>query len=232
MFVWAHGWGANRTVFLPIIESIRNFGSHILIDFPGFGETPAPSSDWGTLDYADATATFLKEQFPNKTFIWVGHSFGCRVGVQIGAKYPELFEKMLFIAGAGLPRKRSLAGAVKVKGKIYTYKALKKVAPLIGLSTEALRDRFGSADYKSAGNMRNILTKVVREDLSDVAEKISCPVKLIYGSDDVDTPPEIGERYARLIKTSEFVLINGEDHNSILDKGRHQVVKHIKQFIS
>jgi hypothetical protein len=38
------------------------------------------------------------------------------------------------------------------------------------------------------------LVKTVNENLSEVAATITCPVVLFYGTDDTETPPDIGQR--------------------------------------
>ena len=79
--------------------------------------------------------------------------------------------------------------------------------------------------------MRGILTKVVNEDLSDIATTINCPVKLIYGGADDETPPEIGHRLADLIPGAEYVELDGLDHYSVLGAGRHQTAFQLKRFV-
>ena len=96
---------------------------------------------------------------------------------------------------------------------------------------DKLRSRMGSADYKSAGAMRPILSRVVAEDLSTVAGQVLCPTLLIYGENDIDTPPEIGERLARLMPDARLILLPGFDHHTILSEGRHQVASRIKAFV-
>ena len=75
------------------------------------------------------------------------------------------------------------------------------------------------------------MVKVNHEDLSDLVPQITCPVKLIYGENDDETPPEIGERLNKLIKDSEMVHLAGQDHYSVLSEGRHQVAPILKKFI-
>ena len=79
--------------------------------------------------------------------------------------------------------------------------------------------------------MREILAKVVREDLTDVARQISCPVLLIYGGKDTETPPEIGERLAELIPNADLNVLDTQDHYSLLGDGRHQVAKRVRDFL-
>ena len=230
-FVWAHGWGQNRAALKPLAQSLFTTGTHDFVDFPGFGSSPKPNAAWSTADYADFIACWLGHKATGKPVVWIGHSFGCRVGIQLAARHPGLIDRMMLVAGAGLPRQRSSLEQAKLKGRVYGYKALKRLAPLAGISQDQLRDRFGSADYKAAGAMRDILIKVVNEDLSDVAQKITCPVHLVYGNRDTETPPEIGERLAKLIPTAQLAILDGLDHYSVLGDGRHQVAKRLKTLL-
>jgi pimeloyl-ACP methyl ester carboxylesterase len=79
--------------------------------------------------------------------------------------------------------------------------------------------------------MRSVLTTVVNEDLTDAASTVRCPTMLVYGAQDDDTPPEMGSRFQKLIPNSEFVVLDGFDHTSIVQQGRHQVVHLINRFM-
>lgn len=229
LVIWAHGWGQSRESFQPLIKPLEPLGRHIAVDFPGFGTSPPPSKDWNTADFADAMASFIRS-LTDQPVLWIGHSFGCRVGLQLAARHPDLIKSLCLIAGAGLPRIRPLHERLYIRSKVSLYKTLKKLIPL-GLSEDWLKSQFGSADYKAAGPMRNILIKVVNEDLSDIARTITCPVTLIYGSDDTQTPPDIGERLKELIPNADLILLPDQDHYSVLSTGRHQVLPHVKRFI-
>lgn len=225
--VWTHGWGQSHKAFLSLAESLGGMGQHVLIDFPGFGQSPPPSEAWGTEQYADAMAEFLKDKGP---VIWIGHSFGCRVGLQMAAKYPEQLKGCFFIAGAGLKRRRPMHKRIYIRTRIALFKFLKKMIPF-GLSEEWLMKQFGSTDYRNAGVMRGVLIKTVNEDLTDIAKTVRCPVTLAYGSDDTETPPETGKRLHQLITNSEYLEFEGLDHYTIIGESRHQVAPHIKKFI-
>lgn len=229
--IWAHGWGQNGAAFEQMIQPFTKSAKHYAVDFPGFGESPEPPESWGTEDYADAMAQFIKENITGKV-LWVGHSFGCRVGLQIAARHPELIERMFLIAGAGLKRKRPLHKQLYFKARILTYKLLKKLSLINLVSKDWLTRTFGSRDYQnSSGIMRQVFVKVVNEDLSPQARAVACPVTLVYGENDTETPPEIGQRLNKLISNSEMVHLSGQDHYSVLAQGRHQVAPLLKKFI-
>ncbi len=224
--VWAHGWGQTGQSFIPLAESLGG-ARHIVVDFPGFGKSPAPPDNWATGEYADAMAELLRGKGP---VLWVGHSFGCRVGLRLAAKYPEMVSGLFLIAAAGLPKKLALHKKLYYKARVKLFKGLKKLIPL-GLSQEWLYQTFGSPDYKNAGPMRTILVRVVNEDLTHAAEQVQCPVILAYGTRDTETPVEMGKRYQKLIGNSELLQFEGLDHLSILGEGRHQVAPYLKKFI-
>ena len=228
-FFWGHGWGQSHRAFELLAHSLSYAGQHWLLDFHGFGQTPPPPENWGTDDYADVIADFIRSK-TDQPIYWIGHSFGCRVGIQLAARHPELIKGMIFIAGAGLKRKRPLWQTLYFKVRIAVFKTLKKIIPE-GAPRERLYRLFGSRDYKSAGVMRDIFVKVVNENLVKEAKAIQCPVQLIYGADDTETPPEIGERLSQLIPNSNLIVMDGYDHYTILTSAQHQVAKRIYEFV-
>jgi pimeloyl-ACP methyl ester carboxylesterase len=233
LVIWAHGWGHSHANFLPLALPFETIANHIALDFPGFGAAPTPPTSWGTEDYADAVADLLKKKnIP--PVLWIGHSFGCRVGLQLAARHPERIATLCLIAGAGLKRKRPLHKKIYFYFRIKLFKLLKKFVPEGNLK-QKLISKFGSADYKNAGPMRNIFIKVVNEDLTNIAKTVKCPVTLVYGQNDTETPPEFGERFKTMMPQADLFLLSDQDHYSVLSTGRHQVIKiigdTIKNFI-
>jgi pimeloyl-ACP methyl ester carboxylesterase len=229
-FIWAHGWGQDHRAFLPLATALERRGAHSLVDFPGFGASPPPPASWSTADYADAMADWLST-LPRAKRIWIGHSFGCRVGLQFAARHPDAIDGLFLVAAAGLQRRRTPLQQLKIKTRVAAYKAL-KVLPRFGIDTSSLRSKFGSADYRNAGPMRAVLVKVVQEDLSDVARRVRCPVQLVYGERDDETPPEIGRRFAQLIANASVSVLPRFDHYTILTSGAHQVQHQLERFVS
>jgi len=227
--VWAHGWGHTHKNLLPLAEAMRQRARSVLFDFPGFGASPLPPAVWGTADYADAVAEWLAARKRARR-IWVGHSFGCRVGLQLAGRHPEAVDGMFLIAAAGLPPQRSPGAALRIATRRWAYR-LARGLTLEGPARERLRERFGSADYRAAGALRPILVKTVGEDLSEAARLVRCPVTLIYGDRDRETPPEMGARLNALIPGSRLYVLRGFDHWSVLGDGRHQIVQRLAEFV-
>ena len=96
---------------------------------------------------------------------------------------------------------------------------------------ERLKNLFGSRDYRAAGSMRQTLVRVIQEDLTEVAKKVQCPVHLVYGAQDDETPPEMGRRFEQQIPNAKLTVLDNFDHGSILTEGQAQVSYLLQQFL-
>lgn len=183
--------------------------------------------NWGVGDYAALARSFV-DHLPEKRKIWIGHSFGCRVGIKLATGAPECLEQMVLIGAAGLPVRRPFLKRLRGFLMVRLFKTLKFF--IRGeKARDRLRARFGSSDYRNAGPMRMTFLKVINENLSEDAAKIRCPVTLIYGADDTETPPDIGMRYRDMIPAARLHILPHLDHYSILGAGRHQVLQIIAE---
>lgn len=228
--IWGHGWGQSSASLAPLAETLKPFASSTLIDFPGFGKSALPPVSWGTAEYADTVAQWLREQSWGEA-VWVGHSFGGRVGIQLAARHPRLLSGMVLIASAGLPRQRTFIQQVRFSFRKTFFKMAKRFLRE-GPPLERLRQRMGSADYRLAGALRPVFNRVVSEDLTEIARQVQCPALLIYGQEDTETPPAMGQRLKGLIPGAELTILDGFGHLNILDEGRHQVALRIRKFLS
>src|SRR5688500_8841379 len=107
LLVWAHGWGHTHRNLLPLAQAMGRSAHSMLLDFSGFGASPLPPTAWSTADYADAVGEWLAG-VGVQPLVWIGHSFGARVGLQLAARRPELVDGLFLVAAAGLPKQRSL----------------------------------------------------------------------------------------------------------------------------
>ncbi len=228
--IWGHGWGHTHKALQPLAESLGGY-HHYLLDFPGFGESPMPTENWDTNDYANFVAKFIEQLPPAKLRVWVGHSFGGRVGVQLGAKHSALNNAFVFVAGAGLRRKLNPCKRAYLKCKVYFYKFCKNLCRFGFIKRSWLESHFGSPDYRNAGALRPIFLNVIREHLADEAQRITAPTLLIYGEKDLETPPSMGEEYAKHISDADLHILHGLDHYSVLGEGQQQTIYLIHKFI-
>ncbi|NQU05296.1 MAG: alpha/beta hydrolase [Calditrichaeota bacterium] len=190
----------------------------ISLALPGFGNTPEPPEPWGTLDYVEILKEYFEEQQLKKCDI-IAHSFGGRISIGFASKYPQNVSKLILIGSAGIKPLRSL----RTEFKIMAAKTLKHASKISkgGLSDyiDKLRNQLGSSDWKSASQvMRGTLIKMLREDKTEELKLIKAKTLLIYGENDLATPPQMGKSMLRLIADSELKIIPDAGHYTWLDK--------------
>jgi len=227
--IWAHGWGQTHEAMLPLAQAMRHAARSILVDLPGFGASPLPPAPWSTADYADAMAEWLVGLPPARR-IWIAHSFGCRVGLQLAARHAESLAGLFLIAAAGLPPRRTPWARARMMGRRWAFRLARHFTPE-GPARDRLRSRFGSADYRAAGPLRPILVKAVGEDLTAVARAVPLPAVLVYGDRDRETPPEMGMRLNNLMPQSRLYVLRGFDHWSLLTDGRHLIIHRLGELL-
>lgn len=213
--VLLHGWGQCVAAFKPIIDSLKNDFQVYTLDFPGFGQSEEPKTIWSVYDYADMVEKFIKQlEIKNPTIF--GHSFGGRVGIIYAGRQNDL-NKLVLIDSAGIKPKRGL----DYYARVYSYKLGKKILSLPGL--KAYKDQMmanaGSSDYKNASPaMRQIMSKVVNEDLQHLMPSIQVPTLLVWGDMDDATPLNDAKIMEKKIPEAGLVVFEGAGHYSYLDR--------------
>lgn len=230
--VFAHGWDRTHKDFMPVAELIAGSARAILLDLPGFGDSPRPAETWGTEEYARALRDLIVRELGHERFIWVGHSFGGRIGLRMASMQDSPIEHLIVVAGAGVKRPVPWWQSLRPWLRSQAFRRRRGRA-----TTEdaliALERRYGSPDYVRSREtgLRDIFVKTVTEDQSENARAIRCPTTLIYGARDTETPPAIGRILNELIPNSTYIECPVFDHHSILTRGRHQIALALKESI-
>lgn len=222
LIVLLHGWGSNIKLFANLIDLLSKKYTVVAMDMPGFGESEEPPAAWCVDDYVDFVIDFLKD-YDNRNIIFLGHSFGGRVIIKLNSRtnLPFKISKVILVDSAGiLPPKSN-----KKSFRTYYYKAgkaflstglVQKIAPD---ALENFRKKMGSADYAAASPlMRQVLVKVVNEDLEPLIPNIKCPTLLVWGVNDTATPLSDGEKMEKLIADSGLVKLENAGHYSFLEQ--------------
>jgi len=223
-----HGWGQSLKQLKPLADLLSSDFHIHLIDLPGFGLSYPPNEVWGTLDYAKRLLEYMDQhKIPKASFL--GHSFGGKVSLCLATTTPERVENLILLAASGMRRKRTFLNQCTFKAIGWAGKALKGIDKVCHTSffTNHFIPRFGSADYKNAGSMRPILVRTVNEDFSDQFPRISAKTLLIWGEDDAETPPEIGQRLHEMIPLSRLIVFPNKGHEPFQGVGAHLCAYHI-----
>jgi pimeloyl-ACP methyl ester carboxylesterase len=202
-----HGWGRSGKDFAATLDGL----DAVALDLPGFGATPAPPEPWGAAEYAAAVAPVLDEMAP--AVVVLGHSFGGRVAVHLAAARPERVAGLVL---TGVPLVRRPGAAGRRPAPAYRLaRALHRRGLLGDARMEALRRRYGSADYRAAaGVMRGVHVRVVNETYEDQLAAVSCPVELVWGDDDTEVPVAVAESARGLLAAATLEVLAGAGHDT------------------
>ncbi len=197
-----HGWARTHRDFDGVLAGLPA----LALDLPGFGASPPPPEPWTTARYADFVSSVLDELAD--PVVVLGHSFGGRVALHLGAGHPERVGALV-VSGVPLvpaePRRRPPARyrAVRTLHRLH----------LVGEGgMEAARQRHGSADYRAAsGVMRDVLVRTVGERYDAALAALRCPVTFVWGDDDTAAPLGATKEAARDLD-AEWIVCPGAGH--------------------
>jgi pimeloyl-ACP methyl ester carboxylesterase len=199
------GWTRTHRDFDGVLEGL----DAIALDLPGFGAAPAPPEAWSTAEYAEHILPVLDDLAPDAVVL--GHSFGGRVAVHLGAARPDrvgaiVLSGVPLVAKPGARRRRSpLAFRV---GRI-----LHRSGLLGDARMEALKHRYGSSDYRAAtGVMRDVLVKAVNETYEAPLGAYPGPIELVWGVDDDQVPMAVAEAAVAVCADATLTECPGVGH--------------------
>ncbi len=213
-----HGWGCSSQTMQPVFNHLCAHYRVYNFDLPGFGLSPEPAAAWDTVAYADMLAAFIEEKCNGQKPLIVGHSFGGRLALRLGAK--GIPKKLLLTGCAGLPPKRGM----DYYAKVYSYKAAKKLLSLPGFGKKreellnSAKAKSGSEDYRNASEvMRAVFVKTVNEDQTANLPKIAAPTLLFWGENDTATPLTDGETMAAKMQDAALIVKKGGTHFAFIE---------------
>ena len=222
LIVILHGWGSNITLHANMIELFSKKYTVVAMDMPGFGKSEEPPSAWCVDDYVQFVIDFLAD-YDSKKIMFLGHSFGGRVIIKLCSRTDLPFEvnKVMLVDSAGILPPKSNKKSFRTRWykfcrNILSTKLMQKLFPE---ALEKLRVKYGSADYAAASPlMRQVLVKVVNEDLEPLLSNIKCPALLVWGVNDTATPLSDGEKMEKAIPDAGLVKLENAGHYSFLEQ--------------
>ena len=204
------GWMHTAADFDVVLGGLSPAGA-LAVDLPGFGGlNPEPPEVWGGADYARWLEPLLDDL--DGPAVFVGHSRGGAIAVELAARRPDAV-RALVLAGAPILRRNDRPPA-RSPAPFRVARWLHRRGVFPDERMEALRKRYGSADYRRAsGVMRDILVKVTNETYERQLAGLTCPVELVWGERDDAAPLNIAEQAAAILgERANLTVVPGVGH--------------------
>lgn len=234
--IWLHGWRSDKDALRPLAQSLLQLGESWLLETPGHGEAPLPTTDdirtLGPAAHAEALLAWIATLPPCPTFV-LGHSMGFRTALHMAALNPTTIQGIVAIAGAGIPKPLKGKAALRAKWIKFLLTLGQNLRPVLGESViNAVRKRYESTDGRSCPErLKPLFRAMVRDDASALLPLIERPALLLYGAEDTDTPPALGRLMASKMAQAQFAELPNLNHYTILTQGRHVVAERVLGFV-
>ena len=210
-----HGWGASSESWILLQRALSKEGYRVIaIDLPGFGRSNPPATAWGVQDYSNFIEQFVRA-IGLRQFFLLGHSFGGQIAISFTVQHQELVKKLILCAPPGIRRPPS------TKEKLFSLFSKMLAIGLLVVPSKNLRDRFRAIGYrlikrrdyfKAEGVMREVMQRVIREDLFSIFSQVRVPTLIVWGDDDRMVPVEDAYVLVREIPHSAVEIIPGAGH--------------------
>lgn len=225
-----HGWGDNALGLKNIIDKLALYCDVIAVDLPGFGASETPTNQpWNLDDYAYFVQKFIKKVGITKCYAIIGHSNGGAIAIRGIALNAFKADKLILLASSGI-RNNSQSKTTK-KLVIGSGKKITKLLPK--RYQQKIRNRY----YKRSGSdilvvpeLEQTFKMIVKQDIQTDLKNIDIPTLLLYGQNDVATPPEFGTILYNKIVGSKLVIIDGAGHFIHIDQPK-KLLCEIESFL-
>ena len=222
--VLIHGWSFDSRCWKDLIPVIKNNFKVISYDLRGFGKSSLPQPG----QYYSHTDDLLKllDLLQIKKAVFLGHSFGGRIALDIALRYPQRVEKLILPEAAmdatDLKYSEEITNWIsetwltgRTKGIIEAKKIWINSPPLL----PAIKNKHAApivkkmvADYSGWHWINN--DPVIRPQSYHIEElaKIKVPVLILYGAESPDDYFKVAEIQHNFIKGSKLVKIDSAGH--------------------
>jgi 3-oxoadipate enol-lactonase len=217
--VLLHSLLSDRTSFEPLAARLVDERRLILVNLPGFGESPPAGP--AISDYADAIATVFDDLgLPPETDV-LGNGLGSFVALSLASRHGARFERMVLVGSAiafpeaGRATFRALADKVEQGGmSAVADAAMRRMfpEPFIAAHRDLVAGREAAFRQIDPSVFATACRALAALDLSDELARIRNLTLIVVGAEDQATPPALGRALADRLVGARLVEMPGLGH--------------------
>ena len=235
LFIHGFGPGASSYEWRKNVDALSEQFRVYTLDLLGFGLSDRPRIDFTAETFADLISDFLREAIGKPTVV-VAHGLTCAYVIADAYRRPQLFERLVLVSPSIDILEESfqspLSSAVKfllrtpligqfIYNTLTSRRAIRSYYDIEGfqnpgLITEELVEYIYSNAHQSNNRYpaASMLSDNLIMDVHEPLARLQVPVVVIWGREDVFTPPEA---------SNVFKQVNSSIDTRILDKARQQL---------
>ncbi|MCM3767462.1 alpha/beta fold hydrolase [Neobacillus niacini] len=243
-FVLLHGFLSSTFTFRHLISLLKKEYQVLSVDLPPFGKSAKCSRYVYSYKNLAQTVIELIETLGLSNIIFVGHSMGGQIVLNILNLRQELADKAILLCSSAY-LKRAKLPLILTSYLPYFHRFVKYYFARTGVEKNlqaALYNHSIINDEMIRGYLQPFLqdeifvalTRMIRDregDLpADVIKKIETPCLLIWGDHDKSVPLQIGEKLKNDLVNSELVILKETGH-ALPEERPDEVFQYIKGFL-
>ncbi len=215
--VFLHGLVGLNDHWEDVVSRVRHHVRCVMLQLPLLD---LRGSDCSISGVTELTIRFLREHIGHKAVL-VGNSFGGHVALRVALEEPELVSGLVLAGSSGLIEK-SMVSEVQIKpsrewlarkiGELFYRPELHMRESDLDRAHKALTDRGG------ARAMVKLSRSARRNHLGNRIAQIEAPTLLIWGRNDVVTPPEAAQEFLQRLPNARIVWFPQCGHVPMVEK--------------
>ena len=226
-----HGLGQNGLRdWLPIVPALEKEYRVVLLDLPGFANSPTPIAKLSPARYSHLLH-FVKTRFSTKPITIVGHSMGAAVTLDYAHQYPDDINQIGLIDAAGILQrtafvKHSATDRIPLNTERLPNQLLSYVFGLQDVGNSIIEKMLRLPDPTTLLNKSelawgmtlqkypnvNAALSLVEENFSAAIFEQKAPVFILWGGKDLIAPVRTGQLLFANLANSELKIIDDAAH--------------------
>lgn len=213
--VFLHGLVGLNEHWEDVVARIRDKAECLTLELPLLELRGDDCSLWSVVEM---TQQFLDRHLDGPSVL-VGNSFGGHVALRIAHRRPDLVKALVLAGSSGLIERTMVRGAPVRPSKDWLEEKIGELFYDKSVMNPGDVDRAHKLLNERGGARAMVkLSKTARRDnMTDDLADIACPTLLIWGKQDVVTPPSAGQGFTELMPDARIVWLDNCGHAPMLE---------------
>ncbi len=175
--------------------------------------------DCGVPGVRDMIAGFIRSTLRCPATL-VGSSFGGHVALRVAIEQPELVDGLVLTGSSGLAEKPILGAEMPQKSRDYIEEKVAELFHDRARMSQSDVDRAHSElnDRSKARAMIRLSRSCRRDHVGDELHRIKAPTLVLWGRQDIVTPPEAASEFAERIPDARLVWLERCGHAPMIER--------------
>lgn len=217
--VFLHGLVGLNEHWQLVVERVDDRLRCVRLELPLLDLTGSDCSIQGVTDLTIAYLDQARRDRDAGPVVLVGNSFGGHVALRIALRRPDLVQGLVLAGSSGLFERTLVKGAPVRPPKEWLREKIAELFYDPSMMREEDVDRAHAAlnTRQGARAMVRLSRTARRNHLGDQIGDIACPTLLIWGRQDIVTPPSAAQGFLDLMPDARLVWIDRCGHTPMLE---------------